>query len=439
MSSLLSAAVAPAHSFVHPPTTFAQLLHHPLGCPLILSKLEQTPHGLAVHFWMELEQLRTGMSCRHGGTPLTSAQAKRVQASVVARIRAALIRKHREMSKAVQQPVQPRAHAQSAAAADASSDDETSPGGCDNSTAKPASSDEFVSHSSSAPVQPAAKPSADTDLLLDVIQLQLVDSKLSASEQPSTVALTLGEAGEEYALHSYADQLTRHLLTRIPQMQSHLESVLAEVYGKAIMQSTEYETLVKSETPTQQAIAAAAAALHHTQPLTAAERAIPAFDPANTKLVVTYRSKGGAKESNGASNAASSSRGQMVSHTLYFRDLPTGMLVIGRSDHADITLPDSGVSRTHARLSWTPLVPGDSTSSSLSAPSTLRYTDFDTTYGSKLDGAPVKSALLQVGSVITLGKHCTLKVLRCDQQDGETRTPGASASPQEKDSKCAVQ
>ncbi|QEO09070.1 FhaA domain-containing protein [Protaetiibacter larvae] len=64
--------------------------------------------------------------------------------------------------------------------------------------------------------------------------------------------------------------------------------------------------------------------------------------------------------------------------------------VIGRGSDADITLDDTGTSRAHIEILW------DGKRAQL--------TDLGSTNGSKLNGQPVKKALLQPDSVIEIGR-----------------------------------
>lgn len=63
--------------------------------------------------------------------------------------------------------------------------------------------------------------------------------------------------------------------------------------------------------------------------------------------------------------------------------------VIGRGSEADIVVSDSGISRTHALISWDG--------------SRAQVEDLGSTNGSKLDGVPVKKSLLESGSIVTIG------------------------------------
>ncbi|WP_448808025.1 FhaA domain-containing protein [Agromyces bauzanensis] len=67
-----------------------------------------------------------------------------------------------------------------------------------------------------------------------------------------------------------------------------------------------------------------------------------------------------------------------------------GRTVIGRGSEADITLDDSGASRRHAEVQWDG--------------SRARVRDLGSTNGTQLNGAPVKDAVLEPDSVITIGR-----------------------------------
>lgn len=67
-----------------------------------------------------------------------------------------------------------------------------------------------------------------------------------------------------------------------------------------------------------------------------------------------------------------------------------GRTVIGRGSEADITLDDSGASRRHAEVQWDG--------------SRARVKDLGSTNGTQVNGAPVKDAVLEPDSVITIGR-----------------------------------
>jgi len=64
--------------------------------------------------------------------------------------------------------------------------------------------------------------------------------------------------------------------------------------------------------------------------------------------------------------------------------------VIGRGSEADITVDDSGISRRHVEILWDG--------------KRAQVNDLGSTNGSKLDGKPVKKALLEPDSVIEIGR-----------------------------------
>lgn len=64
--------------------------------------------------------------------------------------------------------------------------------------------------------------------------------------------------------------------------------------------------------------------------------------------------------------------------------------VIGRGSEADITVADPGISRKHVEIAW------DGTRG--------QATDLGSTNGSKLNGVPLRQAVLSPGDVITLGR-----------------------------------
>ncbi|MRG58929.1 DUF2662 domain-containing protein [Agromyces sp. CFH 90414] len=67
-----------------------------------------------------------------------------------------------------------------------------------------------------------------------------------------------------------------------------------------------------------------------------------------------------------------------------------GRTVIGRGSEADVTLDDTGASRRHAEVQWDG--------------SRARVRDLGSTNGTQLNGAPVKEAVLEPDSVITIGR-----------------------------------
>lgn len=505
MSSLYDAAACSA-PFVHPPRSLSQLLRHPAGYALCANFLERTPHLTAIHFWHELDRLNHAGGI---GPRLTAGQRSKLEASVLARLRTSLIRKHREVSRAVRAHARPGAAARGSVVAAASlapvaddeadvSDPELEEPTAEMQEAIKAAAIEFAAHTQRATKggTPAtlAVPAASTgsasssppaavsngDLLLDVIQLQLVDEPSSdetdGAPLPSIAMLTTAGDGEEFALHSYATQLTNHLMRRLPQLQAHLESMLADRYWSDIRASAQFDALVKAGPPTAQSIASGLAA-DRARLASRDSALVPAFNPATTKLVVTYLRKAASHErvpsatakplatnssvhrgsSSGSGNVAGHSNSsspasaprqlasQWKQQIIHFDDHPTGVILFGRADHVDVTIIDSGVSRAHGQLIWHHAA--DEADSS-SAARTLTYVDLDSTYGSRLNGQPVTTALLQVGSIISIGKHCTIEVRARDQRDDQQQQQqqrGGQKRPDEReqeknaDTKCTIQ
>ncbi|QTX06025.1 FhaA domain-containing protein [Agromyces archimandritae] len=67
-----------------------------------------------------------------------------------------------------------------------------------------------------------------------------------------------------------------------------------------------------------------------------------------------------------------------------------GRTIIGRGRDADVTLDDSGASRKHAEVQWDGR--------------RARVRDLGSTNGTQLNGAPVKDAVLEPDSVISIGR-----------------------------------
>lgn len=67
-----------------------------------------------------------------------------------------------------------------------------------------------------------------------------------------------------------------------------------------------------------------------------------------------------------------------------------GRTVIGRGSEADVTLDDTGASRRHAEVQWDG--------------SRARVRDLGSTNGTQLNGAPLKEAILEPDSVISIGR-----------------------------------
>ncbi|GAB3794816.1 DUF3662 and FHA domain-containing protein [Humibacter antri] len=70
--------------------------------------------------------------------------------------------------------------------------------------------------------------------------------------------------------------------------------------------------------------------------------------------------------------------------------LTKGRTVVGRGREADITVDDSGTSRKHIEIAWDG--------------SHAQVRDLGSTNGSQLNGEPVKKAVLEPDSVITIGR-----------------------------------
>ena len=76
-----------------------------------------------------------------------------------------------------------------------------------------------------------------------------------------------------------------------------------------------------------------------------------------------------------------------------------GSNIIGRSNTADLRLPDTGVSREHAEITW------DGTDAVL--------TDLKSTNGTTVNETPVENWLLADGDVITMGhSHIEVHIIR---------------------------
>ncbi|MEJ6550278.1 DUF3662 and FHA domain-containing protein [Corynebacterium sp. USCH3] len=103
-----------------------------------------------------------------------------------------------------------------------------------------------------------------------------------------------------------------------------------------------------------------------------------------------------ADEATGAANAAAGEQAPQTTVTLYLQDgsarsflLQNGTNVIGRGNAVDFRLPDTGVSRQHAEITW------DGYDAVL--------TDLKSTNGTTVNEIPVDSWLLADGDVITIG------------------------------------
>ena len=89
--------------------------------------------------------------------------------------------------------------------------------------------------------------------------------------------------------------------------------------------------------------------------------------------------------------------------------LDTPRTVIGRGSDADITVDDTGISRRHVMITWDGR--------------RAQVEDLGSTNGSKLNGEPVKKAILEPESVITIGR--TRIVFRVLPQAAPGRTAAA--------------
>jgi hypothetical protein len=89
--------------------------------------------------------------------------------------------------------------------------------------------------------------------------------------------------------------------------------------------------------------------------------------------------------------------------------------VIGRGSDADITVDDSGTSRRHVEILWDG--------------SRAQVRDLGSTNGSQLDGSPVKQAILEPDSVVTIGRtRIIFRVLAqasSEEPASERRSDGA--------------
>jgi pSer/pThr/pTyr-binding forkhead associated (FHA) protein len=83
--------------------------------------------------------------------------------------------------------------------------------------------------------------------------------------------------------------------------------------------------------------------------------------------------------------------------------------VIGRGSDADITVDDTGTSRRHVEILWDG--------------SRAKVRDLGSTNGSQLNGSPVKEAVLEPDSTVTIGR--TRIVFRVLAQAASADQPGA--------------
>lgn len=95
-----------------------------------------------------------------------------------------------------------------------------------------------------------------------------------------------------------------------------------------------------------------------------------------------------------------------------------GRTVIGRGSEADLTLDDNGASRRHAEVQWDG--------------QRARVRDLGSTNGTQLNGSPLKEAVLEPESVITIGRtRITFRVLA--QASGGIADPHRSPATQRAD------
>lgn len=94
-----------------------------------------------------------------------------------------------------------------------------------------------------------------------------------------------------------------------------------------------------------------------------------------------------------------------------------GRTVIGRGSEADVTLDDAGASRRHAEVQWDG--------------QRARVRDLGSTNGTQLNGAPVKDAVLEPDSVITIGRsRIVFRVLA--QADPSDTAVGRQVDPSQR-------
>lgn len=95
--------------------------------------------------------------------------------------------------------------------------------------------------------------------------------------------------------------------------------------------------------------------------------------------------------------------------------LRKGRTVVGRGSEADITVQDTGTSRKHVEILW------DGTNA--------QATDLGSTNGSKLDGQPLRKAVLRPDSVIEIGRtRIVFRVLPVSTSRSGSADPGRSNS-----------
>lgn len=90
--------------------------------------------------------------------------------------------------------------------------------------------------------------------------------------------------------------------------------------------------------------------------------------------------------------------------------------VIGRGSDADITIDDSGTSRKHVEIIW------DGTRAQVK--------DLGSTNGSQLNGSPVKQAILEPDSVVTIGRtRIVFRVIAQAAPEGNGKNAGGFWGP----------
>jgi hypothetical protein len=89
--------------------------------------------------------------------------------------------------------------------------------------------------------------------------------------------------------------------------------------------------------------------------------------------------------------------------------------VVGRGREADITVDDSGTSRKHIEIAWDG--------------SHAQVRDLGSTNGSQLNGQPLKKAVLEPESVVTIGRtRIVFRVLPQASADGQRSSPQRPAT-----------
>lgn len=127
-------------------------------------------------------------------------------------------------------------------------------------------------------------------------------------------------------------------------------------------------------------------------------KAASAFEPYEHLLQVKWQKKSGSKAP------------KQKTKLFNFPAAKT-VLTIGRASSNDITISDSGISRTHCRVDWTP--------SSENEAGDCILVDMGSTFGTKLNGKAVQRARLRVGDVITVGKSTSVTLVTRDMVKGQ--------------------